>query len=675
MQPPSLKKPKPCPMEGDRPAWAVRLGQAGLPSKVVVLDFETFFDDGYSMGGTSDKALSTIEYVQDERYEEIGKAVIEIRTPFAPIQPAFWRGDDDTIIRHLQREYGPNFEKATVVAQNAAFDCLLLSRKYGIHPPHIIDLLGLARHEESRDRNDLGSLAERYNLPPKGNTADFKGLRLASMTPEQYGAMAKYAMHDAWLEWHLFTYLMPRLSRPKVEAAIMQHTLELFLKPTLEVDQEFAVTLAGKMEAKIDEVVSVTGETRDAISGNKTFGVLLGKALDDAGDKVANYQKMMKKGPMLAIAQADPQLELLQAHKSPRVRELMAARTAIKSWPLHIARVNRIARQARAAGGPLPVPLKYHGAHTGRASGGERINLQNLSSRGDELTNSIRQLLVAPEGHSLVIVDASAVEARGTSWIAGQEDLNELFRLGKEVYCEYAGRMAGRSLRKARKSDPPPLAQYLTRMRNMGKVQVLGCGYGMGADKCVAFASSSYGVDLTLAEAVNLVQSYRNSVPKICKFWRVIEQKFKAAARYGEPGVMERGLKFHKEDDITIITLPSGRTLKYPGVRISIVNGKEQMWMPDPMKPGHRTAMWGGFLTENVVQAFCRDMLMDAMLVAEEKGYHTALHVHDELVAVVPDAKADQALKDIIKIMSTPPAWAPDIPLAAEGHVSKRYGK
>lgn len=677
--PPRLRPPAPIPVRGTDPVWRHVLRDAGYPTDVVVIDFESFFAPDYHMDSKKSDGLSTIEFIMDPRFEEIGHAIVHIKQPWEPVTPSFWWGGDHSYIDYLVREYGTDLEGVTVVAQNAGFDCTVLVRKYGICPRYVVDTIGLIRHQDSRDRAGLASAAERYNLPFKGKTEDFKGWTLAALLAEaeKAKAMADYAKHDAWLEFNLFARLLPELSRPTVELALMQHTLEMFLKPTLKVDQAFAVELTSQMQKRVDDIVAVTGATKEDISGNNSFSRLLGTALEQAGDQLLKYQKPNKKGDLiLAVAKTDDQLELLQGHHDQTVRQLIEARTAIKSWPNHINRVARIARQAGAAGGLLPVPLRYHGAHTGRWSGSEKINLQNLSSRSKEqLLNDIRKLLEAPDDYSLVVVDASQIEARGLSWIAKQEDLNDAFREGREIYCEYAGKMAGRRLRKARKTDPGPLRKYYERMRNMGKVQVLGCGYGMGADKCVAFAGNSYGVDITLNEAVLLVRSYRESVPCITKFWRVVEQKFKAAARYGEPSTMDYGLSFHRDGDVTIITLPSGRILRYPEVKVSIIDGKDRLWMPDPMKPGNRIFMWGGYLTENIVQALSRDILGEAVLETEKRGWHVALHVHDEIVAVVPDAEAPAALEGIIEILSIPPAWMVNGPLAAEGKITKRYEK
>lgn len=690
-------------MVNGQPAWRDALARAGLPLHVVLIDFETFFDKeaGYSMGLGSE-ALSTIEYVTDPRFEEICHSIIHIRQPFEEPKSVVWWGGYDGYIRYLQDEYGKNLKDVTVVAQNLAFDGLVLKLKYGIDVKHGVDLLGLARHEESRDHNDLESLAERHDLPAKGETKRFSGLHYTpkydrsmpgppklvhrGMTADEIDAMYQYVTRDTWLEWHLFTKLMPRLSNPKVEAALMQHTLEMFWKPTLVVDQVFATELAGKMEARIDEVVQKVGVTRADVSGDKTFGSLLDKALIAAGDRTDAYLKDMKPKAdgtprqKLAIAKDDPQLELLQNHRAPEVRDLINARTAVKSWPLHIARVERIARQAKAAGGCLPNPMKYCGAHTGRWAGGERINTQNLPSRNkEEVINSMRGLLQAPEGHDLVIVDAAQIEARGCDWLAEELGWLKVWQEAAPVgvrdpYCEFAAMIAARPLRKAKKADPPPLKKYLDKMRGMGKVGVLGCGYGMGADKAVAYAENSYGVSMTVQESISLVNTYRKTHPEVCKLWRVIEQKFKACAKYGEPSSMQRGIKFHKEGDITVITLPSTRTLKYPGVKVSIINGREQMWMPSPIDH-KKIYFWGGYLVENVVQAFCRDILGEAVLHTEAEGYHVAHHVHDEIIAVVPKTKSKQALDDIIRILSTPPPWAADFPLAAEGSIRDRYGK
>jgi len=306
---------------------------------------------------------------------------------------------------------------------------------------------------------------------------------------------------------------------------------------------------------------------------------------------------------------------------------------------------------------------------------GEKINLQNLSARNPHpLMQRIRQIIVAPEGMKLVVADASQIEARVLAWIAGQWDLIEAFANNEQIYCRFASEVLGKPVRKARKGDPPPVAKWLKAQRNLGKVGVLGCGYGMGWERCLDYAKNTYGVALTTEMAHAVVDHYRNTNQKIIKFWRDIEQAFKFVTRYpGQHCDLDRGLHFRNEDDCTIITLPCGRDLRYPEARVTgtgyneqlkVYNHKEHKW----------TYVWGGYLTENVVQAMSRDLLAGAMLALEDVGVKIGLHVHDEIIAVAAKAEAESTLANMLTALRTSVGWAEGLPLEAEGRVCERYG-
>jgi len=672
--------PTPIPMLGNTPAWHSILTRNGLPMPAVLIDFETYFDGEYGLG-----KLSTIEYIRDARYEEIGVAVGRVTGPMSDVRPTFfWADGPVPIISLLQKQYGPRLEQCTVIMQNARFDATILRVHYDFTPAHVIDTMQLAAHENARGSHRLKDLCERFGLPPKGETVRFKGLHLATMTAEQRQAMAEYACLDDTLTWGLFARLLPMLSRPEVELLLMRHTLEMFLRPVLHVDHSYGAELVALLAGKVDVLLGRVGLTRSDVSGNKSFSKLLRDALLAAGDDPAKYFKMNKRGDAIpAIAKTDQELVGLQRHSDTRVRDLIAARTGLKSWPNHAGRVQSILDQSAVEGGPLCVPLKYSGAHTHRWSGQEGINLQNLPSRARgeaEILNTMRHVLVAPPGKVLVVVDASQVEARGLSWIAGQEDLNELFRTGAEIYCTYASKMiGGKPLRKACKTDPPAVSKYLSRMRNMGKVQVLGGGYGMGWQRCVDFARDSYDTILTDVEAATLIKSYRDSVPCITRFWADIERAFMYTARYHESCAMARGLRFEYEPlfDQTVMVLPSGNVLRYQSVRVAKDQwGHDRLWMPDPAKKNKgRIDMWGGHLAENMVQAMCRDLLGEVVLKTEARGRPVVLHTHDEIVAVADEADGPSCLADLIEDFRAAPSWAPNIPLDAEGKVAIRYEK
>lgn len=701
---PARTEPTPVPMDGTMPAWWTLLQKQGLPTTVVTLDAETYFDSEYRMKGKDKKGLSTIEYITDKRFEFIGWSVTDISQPFAEPQPTFWWADDKRIdiIHELRNQYGRNLENCTVLMQNARFDATLLRVHHGFVPTNIIDTMQLGAHENARGSQSMKDMAKRFGLPGKGDTMQFKGLHLKTklqknpsgpptmlwrgMTAAERSAMVEYACLDGILTWELFIRLLPMLpaARLGTELALMRHTLTMFLRPLLRIDTVYGAELVGKLRGKVDDLLARVGHARDEISGNMSFKQILTDALAAADDDVNKYVKPNKKGEMiLAIAKTDEQLTKLLNHKDEHVRLLVETRTGLKSWPNHANRVQSILDQAAANGGDLCVPLKYSGAHTHRWSGQEGINLQNLPSRATgeaEILNTMRHLLIPPPGKVLVVVDASQVEARGLSWIAGQEDLNQLFRDGEEIYCNYASKMlGGKPLRKSRKTDPPAVKKYLDRMRNMGKVEVLGGGYGMGWKRCVDFARDTYGVILSDVEAVTLINSYRESVPQITRFWSDIEQAFTYTARYHEPCEMARGLKFYYESlfDQTIIELPSGNTLRYQGVHISRdYRGRERLWMPDPSKQDKGTIdMWGGYLTENVVQAMCRDLLGEVVLKTEDRGFPVVLHTHDEIITVVDEADGERCLAGLIEDFRCEPEWAPGIPLDAEGKIMRRYEK
>lgn len=697
------------PMSGEnQPAWVKVLRDAGKPDTVIVLDFESYFEtgeDSYSM-----HHMTTYEYIQDTRWEVLGLAHVTMHgsAPFADYESnAVMEVGEAAVAAHLkylQYTYGKNLEQCTVVVQNAGFDANVLALRYGIHPRHIIDVLGLARMWQARANNDLDAMCKRWGLPPKGNTSDFafatfrkrmytpssrkKGPKMPSqrplMTADQIKNLCEYARNDAKREWEIFTILLPKLSNPRFELRVMQHTLEMATKPVLGCDQELASSLAAQMDAKVDEVCRLAGQTRDVISGNKTFTDLMVTALQAAGENPMSYFKVCKptksqiaageNGYKLADAKDDPERKLMLEHSDPTVRVLMTARTQIKSWPAHSERVRRIARIAAACHGVMPIPLKYWGAHTGRWSGAELINMQNLPRQGDPLVVAIKGLILAMFGYKLVIVDAAAIEARVLAWIAGQDDLVDLFRSGADVYCDMASTMAGMKIRKAKKTDIPAIADRYTSWRQRGKVVILGSGYGMGADNMLEFAAGQ-GVIMQPEEAKAAIDSYRKKNTQIVKFWRDIERAFVYTAKYKRPSSLPRGMTFHSTEDCdVIITLPNGRELKYHKIKLSQGKYSEQASVYNEME--HKWEyLWGGVLTENVVQAMSRDILIEAGMRCEDQGYHIAHHVHDELIGHVLEADAAKALTVFVKELSVVPPWAPGIALNAEGVISDRYGK
>lgn len=663
--------------------WTAPLQAAGYPTDVILIDFETYFDETYSL-----KKMSTIEYMQDERFEILGLAVYD---PLTAGPAVFLTGAEcDKYINTTLRE-----TKKTILAYNARFDMGILAYRFGIVSKYHVDILGLSRAWDPRAANSLAAVCQREGLIEKGETSDFKGFTrrprykpaskrrkkdmstppvlsrrpLLADNPEVEAALAAYAINDAEREWEVFQLMIRRLSTPAIEIPLIQHTVDLWIRPRLQFDNENALALIEKMNAELFATIRETGHVRKDISGLLSFEQLMLAALDAAGEDGEAYKKPAKnkKGWKLAIAKNDPQRARLEQHSNPDIRMLMEAKGALASWPNHIKRIQRLASQTKAAGGVLPIPIRYCGGITGRFSGDEKLNVQNLGSRSHPLVNQIRNLLVAPPGHRLVIADAAQIEPRVLAWLAGQDDVLDQFRNHEPIYCNFASKVLGKKIRKPRAGGIPEVEDYYRWARqSVGKVGVLGANYGAGAVKIAAVNS------IPLALAQQIVSVYRRSNKRIVRFWNLCEEHFRKVVRYSR-GYAIPHVKFAaRPGSDVIIILPSGRELKYHQVRenrrldnaLEVYNPRINGW----------EAIYSSKLAENITQAVSRDILVYAIQGMEAAGYPVVLHCHDEIVACVPEAQAEAALEAAIKLFSMPPTWGRDIPLSAEGVVAREYG-
>ena len=225
------------------------LQKCNWPTDIVVIDFETYFTAEYSL-----EKLSTIEYIESPKFEEQGVAclIVHGESPYAPRQAAFWPNVEEQLL-WLQKQYGRNLERCTVVIQNARFDGTILVRKHSILPPFVVDTLALSRHLDARNTHKLKDLCKRWGLPPKGETMKFIGLKWATMTPDQREAYASYANNDAEREADLLAILLPKLTRPEVELPLQRHTLRLYWSPELCFDFPLADELLAKMNQEVEK--------------------------------------------------------------------------------------------------------------------------------------------------------------------------------------------------------------------------------------------------------------------------------------------------------------------------------------------------------------------------------------------------------------------------------------
>lgn len=370
--------------------------------------------------------------------------------------------------------------------------------------------------------------------------------------------------------------------------------------------------------------------------------------------------------------------------------------------------------------------------------------------------STVRGCIIPAKGKKFVVADYSNVEGRGLAWIAGEKTALMVFRAGRDIYCETAGKMFG--------LDPEYIKANRKDLRQIGKACELGLGYGGGVAAFLQFAKN-LGLDLyAMADVMKgtfpdhiwaaakrgyeyarineakrppkpgkkderptyilpknvwltcdaIKRMWREAHPKTVAFWAELEDAVLCAIRnpgkayWAGANVRPDGRKalkivrtkakhdptFDEErDDPNAagwwlkIELPSGRIMSYPGIALSVTTeidedtGKKRTSTRIKYQGENQTTRqwgfqytYGGKLTENIVQALCRDILAWSMPGVEAAGYEIVLSVHDELITEVPDTD-DYTTEELCALMCDLPVWAKGFPLAAEGDIMYRYRK
>lgn len=202
-----------------------------------------------------------------------------------------------------------------------------------------------------------------------------------------------------------------------------------------------------------------------------------------------------------------------------------------------------------------------------------------------------------------------------------------------------------------------------------GPVIVHNCGYQMGPDKFKETARIIGGLVLTSEQAQNAVGTYRSAHPMVVQLWNRAQNSLQALAAGpdGDKHLDSRGLLVLEKGGIL---LPNNLRIKFPGLSFDTA----VKWSFAGRNGSDRIHLYGGKIVENVVQALARIVVMD-QIVAVSKRYKAVMTTHDEGVFLVPEERADEALEYALTCLSTPPTWAPDLPVAASGGIAVRYGE
>ena len=649
------------------------------PYKTIVsIDFETRWDKrDYTLS-----KLTTEEYIRDKRFKAFGACVHE----YGSDTVVQWYNGDE--LPRILATY--DWSKTAVLAHNAQFDVSILEWRYGVHPCFIFDTLSMARALRGVEvGNSLAKLAADFGLPEKGRAVhSTDGLEEIDAQIEK--ELADYCKHDVFLCEQIFERLVT--GYPKSELRLIDMTLKMYTRPVLQLDRSMLIEALAEEGRHREGLLAKLGVEEAELASNPKFADILLSMGVVAPTKVSKTTGK----DTLALAKNDALFQALLNGEDEDVRALCEARLKVKSTTER-TRAQRFLDISQR--GPLPVPLSYYGAKSGRwtAAKGSAINMQNLK-RGSFL----RKAIMAPEGHQLLVGDLSQIEPRVLAWLSDYDELLDIFRSGQDAYAQFGAQMFG--IPGMTKESHPDL-------RQSAKSALLGCGYGLGwasfasqllvgflgappvrYDKAFAKkldVTSDYierfigwednvkklqEIPHTCTErellvhcvaAKKIIDIYRATAHPVVSFWDMCDRLLTKSLAGGEE-VVYKCLTFRKNE----IVLPNGMSLLYSNLRqVTDKETKQKSWVYGE----DETKLYAGKITNNVTQALARIVMTDGMLRTSKK-YFVAGTVHDEQIVVVPDEEVDAAKTWVLAQMTVEPKYMPGVPLAVEGGAHRRYG-
>lgn len=550
------------------------------------------------------------------------------------------------------------------------------------------------RKARKKERAELGG--KQWTESPDGSWTTDTGetVYLWNEKPEDLWATITYCRQDVRAE-HELSNRLADLSPSELKVWQVDQAINL---RGVQIDRQMADAAINMSDALVEDL------TAEAISVAADGGfTTLGQR-----DKVLAW--VQSRGvPMWDLQAANIDAALQAPNLPDDVRLVLSAKRA--AGKASVKKYVAMTRSSSAADDRIRDTLMYHGAATGRWTG-KLVQPQNfvrgkmtdpdtmceiirtgdldwlktcyVSKKVDAMTIlswGLRGAICAPPGRDLVVADYSGVEARGTSWLVGDDTNMEIFLRPKGqpgIYREMASSIYNVPAASIDKNTPDGASK-----RQIGKQAILGLGYGMGASKFRA-TCANYGIEITDKFAKDVVDAYRKRFYLTVEFWRDVEAAAIHAMRNPGERVHCGKVSFLKKGSFLYCFLPSGRPLAYCYPALAWdktpwgqkVQKLVYMSVDGPAKKWVRTDTWGGKLTENIVQALCRDLMASAMVQAEtdpDCPFDVVMTVHDELVTECDEDKG--SVEELCALMCKLDDWAFGFPLKAEGWRGKRYRK
>jgi len=582
----------------------------------------------------------------------------------------------------------PNIIKS---AYNANFERICLSKHLGIKLPieqwrcssvhalylglpgwleGVAEALKLEHQKDSAGKNLINYFSKPCK-PTKSNGGRTRNL--PEHDPEKWQAFIRYNQQDVEVE-RAVRKALEKYPMPKSEWRLWFIDQEITdrgvrIDPVLV---QHAIECSEKHKAKLEaEAVKLTGleNPNSVVQLKEWFEKAEGLEIESLNKKA--IPKLMK------------EVESQTAERVLALRQELA-KTSIRKYQ---AMERVMGRDGRTRG-----LLQFYGANrTGRWAG-RLIQVQNLprnnlpdldlarkllragdyeslellfESVPDTLSQLIRTAIIPDDGHRFIVADFSSIEARVVAWLAGEKWRMDVFNSHGKIYEASAAQMFRVPIESIDKGSP---------LRQKGKIAELALGYGgaVGALKAMGALEMGMAED----ELPDLVKTWRAANPNITKFWWDVEAAAHDAVKNRKITILQYGLTFSYESGCLFITLPSGRRLAYPRPRIendTRFNKPILTYEGIEQKLWKRLKTYGPKLVENIVQAVSRDCLAAAIVRLHEAGYRIVFHVHDEVIAEMPNSVG--SVEEMCEIMSRPIEWAPGLPLGADGFECEYYRK
>ena len=628
---------------------------------LITIDFETYYSQDFSLS-----RITTEEYIRSSKFEVIGVGVKVGDQP-----PTWFSGTHAKITAHLRSFDIPN---CYLLCHHTAFDGAILAWRFGIKPKFYLDSLSMSRPVTGATvGGSLKALAKKFMLGEKGTeVVQAKGKHRSDFTADELRQYGEYCKNDCVLSYLLWN-IMQQHSTPR-ELFVIDLLLRMFIDPVLMLNstvlQDHLQQVQIKKQVLMARIDTALGGRSELMSNVK-----LAKVLHTLGvDPPMKISKRTGK-ETYAFSKTDAEFQTLLQHDDVRVQAIVAARLGVRSTLEETRTESFLGVWSR---GKLPIMLNYYGAHTGRASGADGMNLQNLPRSG-----ALRRSMQAPPGHVLIAGDSSQIEARIVAWWAGQQDLVDAFARGVDIYSEFASDIYGRPIdRKLEEVNPETNKRFKPDFIEgfVGKTCILGLGFGMGKDKLQGTLRIGQGgvtVDMPIEKCDHFVTYYRRKYSYIKELWGEAQDALVAVTK---GFVAEFGSTLRLRWDQEGIHLPNGMLLRYANLR----QGEKGEYLYDgrygPVK------LYGGKIVENVVQALARIVVFDQMCRIEQKlqkydlvdpklRFRVVLTVHDEIVICVPEPVEARAKEMVQRVMSQAPKWAEGLPIACEVGSGPNYAE